>query len=252
MRIILVDPGFLGEYGFGKWGKAYWSSAINHGIAQISAVCKRQGISCLLADFRKMTSYGEFREFIEKNKTDWYGITCRTIDVPVVKNAAKIIKEVNCYSKIVVGGIHPSIHPEEFLTDPSVDYVFTGEADESLPQLMSKPDQFTKLVRGLVPDINKAPAEDHEIYDYKTSISFSLYGGIIKAPMVPVITSRGCVYNCKFCQPAERILYGKKYRQKDVDKVIHELDLISGRYFFKSIMFYDDCLLAHKDYLFES
>lgn len=248
-KIVLIDPGFLGEYGIGKWGKAYWSSAINHGIAQISAVCKSNGMLTDLIDFRSISSYTEFRKLVRSSNSTWYGLSCRTIDVPIVRKASKIIKEEKPNSKVIVGGIHPSICPEDFANDDNVDFVFMGECDLTLPRLIKSPMNFDNVVKGDIPNNNESPFEDIDIYDYRTSISFSLYGGIVKPPMVPIITSRGCVYNCKFCQPAERLLYGKKYRQKNVDRVIEELEFIMSRYSFRSIMFYDDCILAHKDFL---
>ena len=250
-QFTIIDPGFLGEYGIGKWGKAYWSSAINHGVAQISAVCKRNEIDCSLIDFRKLRSYEHFEDSIKKHESIWYGITCRTIDFPIVEKAIKIIKKVRPESKIIVGGIHPSLSPDNFLKNDKVDYVFTGEAEITLPLVLKEPEKFPKLIQGQVPDINKIPYEDISIYDYKKSISFSLYGGIVLPPTIPIITSRGCVYNCKFCQPSEKILYGEKYRQKTVNRVLDELNFLNERFDFNSIMFYDDCLLAHKKFLYE-
>ncbi|MGA1870974.1 MAG: B12-binding domain-containing radical SAM protein [bacterium] len=249
-KFVMIDPGFLGEYGMGKWGCAYWSSAINHGVAQISAVCKEEGIDFSLIDFRRVTSYDHFADIIGTQESPWYGITCRTVDVPIAEKAAAIIKEKKPECKIIVGGIHPSIYPDDFLKNPTIDYVFAGEADVTLPLLIKEPGRFSKHVKGDVPDIDESPFEDLEVYDYKTSISFSLYGGIVKPPMVPLITSRGCVYNCKFCQPAERILYGKKYRQKKVSRVLEGVDYIASCFDFNSIMLYDDCILAHKDFLY--
>lgn len=69
--------------------------------------------------------------------------------------------------------------------------------------------------------------------------------------MIPLITSRGCVYNCKFCQPAERILYGARYRQKNVAHIMEEIKRIAASYEFNSIMFYDDCILGQKKIIFE-
>ena len=103
---------------------------------------------------------------------------------------------------------------------------------------------FCKIVKGEIPVIDDIPFEDIDIYDYDKSTSFTLYGGIVKAPMIPVITSRGCVYNCKFCQPAERILYGSRYRQKSVARIMEEIKRIAENHEFNSIMFYDDCILG--------
>lgn len=251
MKFTIIDPGFLGEYGIGKWGKGYWSTAINHGVAQISAVCKSSGIESTLIDFRRMSSYEQFRAEVKNDRSDWYGITCRTIDVPIVAKAVDIIREERPSAKIIVGGMHASLLPEYFLLNNKIDYVFTGEADSTLPSLIMDPIKYSRLVTGEIPDINQIPFEDISIYDYSKSISFSLYGGIVTPPMIPIITSRGCIYNCKFCQPAEKLLYGAKYRQKCAERVLEEIRNILRLYYFNSIMFYDDCLLAHKKYLME-
>lgn len=248
--IVLIDPGFLGEYGIGQWGKTYWASAINHGVAQIAGICKAHGINVCLMDLRHFADYAEFEETIAMHEETWYAITCRTVDVPVVENIIAIIRRQKPTAKIVIGGIHVSLVPEMYVSDERVDYVFLGEADVTLPDLLSNPANYSKIVKGKVPDINKIPFENINVYDYEKSISFSLYGGIVKAPMIPIITSRGCVYNCKFCQPAERILYGARYRQKTVERIMDEIRAISALHNFNSIMFYDDCILGQKKTLY--
>ena len=249
--LVMVDPGFLGEYGIGKWGRSYWSSAINHGVAQIAGVCKAHGVGVHLMDLRCYPSYDEFEKEIKKRREKWYAITCRTVDVPVVENIIAIIRRQKPDAKIVVGGIHVNLVPGIYAADNRIDHVFLGEADITMPQLLADPGKFSKIVKGEIPVIDDIPFEDIDIYDYDKSTSFTLYGGIVKAPMIPVITSRGCVYNCKFCQPAERILYGSRYRQKSVARIMEEIKRIAENHEFNSIMFYDDCILGQKKILHE-
>lgn len=171
-RAILVDPGFLGEYGIGKWGKAYWSSAINHGMAQISAILKDKGIDCSLIDFRMIKSYDNFRNLIKDNGNCWYCVTCRTIDYPIVTKAIHIIKEESPNAKVVIGGIHANLCYDDFLDNDLVDYVFLGEADVTLPKLIMDSHSYPKMIKGQIPNIDDSPFEDTELYDYKTSIYF--------------------------------------------------------------------------------
>jgi len=62
------------------------------------------------------------------------------------------------------------------------------------------------------------------------------------SPFVTVIAGRGCLYNCSFCQPAERAIFGKKVRRRSVDNVMAELRELRSRYGFQSMMIHDDCL----------
>ena len=65
------------------------------------------------------------------------------------------------------------------------------------------------------------------LYDYDGKAGYSLDSpevplADLPAPFVTVIAGRGCLYNCSFCQPAEKILFGGRVRRRSVENVIAE------------------------------
>jgi len=70
-------------------------------------------------------------------------------------------------------------------------------------------------------------------------------------PFVTLIAGRGCRYNCNFCQPAERILFGRKVRRRSPENVMAELKELRERYHFASFMFHDDTLTEDGEWVTE-
>jgi anaerobic magnesium-protoporphyrin IX monomethyl ester cyclase len=65
--------------------------------------------------------------------TDVIGITCYTPEVDEVEHLAKRIKKIKPKAKIVAGGIHPTLYPDDLLGPNSdIDFVVFGEGEISL------------------------------------------------------------------------------------------------------------------------
>ena len=67
--------------------------------------------------------------------------------------------------------------------------------------------------------------------------------------MVTMISARGCPFKCTYCQPAERMVFGKGTRQRPVNHVIAELRELRNKYHFKSITWWDDTFTINKEWL---
>jgi len=78
-------------------------------------------------------------------KPDLVGITATTFTLIDVLDAVKQVKE-KWDVPVVLGGIHPTIYPEETLNLPGVDHIFTGESEETFPLVL---DGLTKK-RGII------------------------------------------------------------------------------------------------------
>ena len=76
------------------------------------------------------------KEITEIN-TDIIGITCYTPEVDEVEHLAKRIKKIKPKAKIVAGGIHPTLYPDDLLGPNSdIDFVVFGEGEISLYELV--------------------------------------------------------------------------------------------------------------------
>lgn len=144
---------------------------------------------------------------------------------------------------VVIGGIHPTFLPEESID--YADYVLRGEADFS----------FLTLIQALVEDkpLSNIPGLSYRD-DNNTVIHNPLSEEIInveelpipdfslfrlgKPDAIPIMTSRGCPYNCTFCSVTK--MFGHRYRFRSRDLVLKELSRYNG----KEVFFCDDNFTA--------
>ena len=126
MKTYLAYTGITGV-GFNSYFKdtdeASW---ISHGLASISASCKEQGFDVDLIDFRRLKGWSHFGKRIEEERPQVIGFNMFSLDFPNVQYAIDIVKDISPKTITVVGGPHPSICPEECLTNENVDYVIKG------------------------------------------------------------------------------------------------------------------------------
>jgi radical SAM superfamily enzyme YgiQ (UPF0313 family) len=132
--------------------------------------------------------------------------------------------------KVVMGGIHPTVLPDEAL-DHS-DAVVVGEAEGIWPQLVSDAasGQMQRLYRaGTMTNLQGLPKPRRDLFPGTKG------KGYIPSP-IGVETSRGCPFDCEFCSIGQTL--GHQYRVRPVQEVIAEIESIDSRHLF----FVDDAL----------
>ena len=63
-----------------------------------------------------------------------------------------------------------------------------------------------------------------------------------------MIATRGCVYNCSFC---DRTTSGRRFRKRSVSNVCKEIELLIKDYGIQHIRFVDDCITLQKKWFIE-
>lgn len=160
---------------------------------------------------------------------DLVGISCMTANAP---RAYELCKEFRSRGKtVVLGGVHPTILPEEALQHANC--VVVGEAEGVWPDLL---EDFEK--NSLKEKYHKdCPSLDEYIpKDYSKVIKKRLFN------LIPVMTTRGCPYNCDFCCVTN--LFGPKIRHIPIENVVRDIKE-SGA---KNFLFLDDNIIGHKKY----
>ncbi|OGL39922.1 MAG: hypothetical protein A3C43_06315 [Candidatus Schekmanbacteria bacterium RIFCSPHIGHO2_02_FULL_38_11] len=250
MQVDLIFPS-ISAVGFDSFGKGMEESWISHGLCLISAYAKKHGFNPGLIDLRRLKGWEHFAEEIKRRSPDAVGITMMSVDYNPAMKCIKIIKEISPDTKVIVGGPHPSIMVDEVKTDRKIDYIITGEGEISFTKLLEEigsGGSSQRIIEGEKPDLDSLPFADRELFG---DLEFPLPVEGFNPPFVTIIAGRGCIYNCSFCQPAERILFGKKVRRRNVDNVILELNELRKKYNFKSMMIHDDCLTEDRDWVKE-
>ncbi|MBN1586136.1 MAG: radical SAM protein [Candidatus Omnitrophica bacterium] len=153
---------------------------------------------------------------------------------------------------IFLGGPHVSLLPEQSLRTTVADYVFVGESDWIVPQVLEfiegkadslptegvcywKDGDVVVTPNSLVSDLSQLPIPDHTILDLKDYRT------------IGVQLSRGCHHRCSFCYLSG---YEKYYswRHRPTQAVVQELVAISERVDMKGrrVSFVDDSFTGNE------
>ncbi len=160
---------------------------------------------------------------------DLVGISCMTSNAPRAYYLAQEFRKRG--KKVVLGGVHPTILPEEALS--YADAVVVGEA-EDVWELLIEDFQKDRLQRKYN---HSQPALDRYIYlKFRKLTKKRLFN------VLPIMTTRGCPYNCEFCCVSD--IYGKKIRHIPVYNVVRDIEESQGKIY----IFLDDNIIGHAQY----
>lgn len=137
--------------------------------------------------------------------------------------------------RVVLGGLHVSVRPEEALEH--ADAVVVGEGEVTWLELLAdvaRGELRPKYVAARQFDLAQAPLPAFHQLD------------IERYNRLTVQTSRGCPLRCDFC--ASSVLIAPAYRQKPIERVLAEVDRICELWRRPFIEFADDNAFVHHRY----
>jgi len=159
---------------------------------------------------------------------DLVGITVSTMAANHSYAIAKEFQKLGV--PVVLGGIHPSIRPEEALA--SSDAIVVGEGELVWPKLLQDVHhgclQRTPYKAGNLIDLGtyQCPQQRHwDLLDLKAYVSRNI-----------IQTSRGCPHRCSFCVCSIDPIFGGKYRHRALEGVVEEIHSHGS----KELFFIDD------------
>jgi radical SAM superfamily enzyme YgiQ (UPF0313 family) len=161
---------------------------------------------------------------------DYASIKADIIGISILTSTAKRGYEIAGKfpkEKVIIGGVHASLLPEE--AGRFARQVVVGEAEGVIGD----------IVNGRIQDavVYGKPVEELDALPYP---DFSLIKGYrLPAVMTPVSTSRGCPFDCSFCSVTK--MFGRKYRFRSAENIKQELLVTQA----KTIFFCDDNFTAH-------
>jgi radical SAM superfamily enzyme YgiQ (UPF0313 family) len=130
-----------------------------------------------------------------------------------------------------LGGIYATLCREHALRHSGADWVEPGAGEE---YILDKIGEYTGYTVSLKYDPDDLNAYPYPAFDLQRKI-----------PYVPLLTSKGCPFSCKYC--ASDFLNPKRI-VRSPKSVVEEIKYWHGRFGVQDFVFYDDALLvdAHK------
>jgi anaerobic magnesium-protoporphyrin IX monomethyl ester cyclase len=251
-RVLLINlPYYEDIFGRSTVKAAVSPTTIIQSLATIAPAVRDLGCDIRILDLNLFANpAAEFRRVLEDFRPGFIGFTFTTAIFHLATRYAVAARELIPSIKIIAGGPHANVLPEEVLTRAPFDIVVRGEGDFALAEIVSGQD--LEKIPGLcfrsgdqivynaprpnVPNLDLLPLPAIDLYDVDKYRHPQFIAR--RNPVASMETSRGCYGACKFC--TSRLT---KFRVKSVDRVVSEMEyaLSLG---FREIHLVDDMFTA--------
>jgi radical SAM superfamily enzyme YgiQ (UPF0313 family) len=259
MKVLLINPTGGPSEEYGALAKAA-TELPQLGVASIAASLHNHGYPTRVIDFfMEKVSTEELLEIIRSDGYDIVGFSVYITTEQKTFELAQKIKSNFPEVKICVGGPQATLAPENFKKD-FLDYVFLGEADLTLVELIQNlekglpyPENISGLLynngtplqgnreTNLVSDLNDLPLFDLEQYYDLSNYYPPIH--IRGNKVINLVSVRGCPYPCTFCAVAA--INGTKFRKVSIERFVDNIELYT-RKGYDSFMIYDDTFTLDK------
>lgn len=153
---------------------------------------------------------------------------------------------------VIVGGYHATFLPEAFI-EAGADYVVMGEGERRLPELLDALESGVPVeeMEGLASksgvnprtsrytvDLDSQPFAAVDLLPLENYWELGYSHGPFRGKYMNILTSRGCPYDCAFCQaPA---MSGGRWLRKSASRVLEELRFHTDTYGVKDFHIQDE------------
>jgi radical SAM superfamily enzyme YgiQ (UPF0313 family) len=131
-------------------------------------------------------------------------------------------------AKIVAGGIIPTLIPGDIGKYIAADYYVSGYGEKKILEIIGQ--------------------EGGKIYPYPDfshidNIPFPAFDFLTERKILPLLTSRGCPYNCAYC--ASGIL-NERFVERSVEKILEEIYYMHEIHGTEGLVIFDDAFLVNR------
>ena len=251
--MILINPDYNRERKLGGFSR-YVPVSIPIGIGYLAGyLIEHNKIIKILDEEVVRVSEGILDEYVKGLSLPYiFGLSCLTAGIGRAHELAHIIKTKYPDSKVISGGMHPTVLPEDVLRDKNIDIVVRGEGEEILNLLyeriksnedysdikgisFSKDGFIVHNERAKLPDLETMPEFPYYLFEQYAD----------KYELGFIASSRGCPYNCIFC--SQRSISGRTYRFFPSELVIRYMEKLIYKYNRPYITFVDDSFLVNRE-----
>jgi len=200
----------------------------------------------------------------------YVGFSVMTCQVPWTYEVVKAIKSYNKNIKIVLGGFHPSLYPQQTIGCEYIDVIaineFTqmfmlltevlenGDDLQKVPSIIfRRGNRIIKTQLGEKDDIRKIPFIDFDLFDinyYKANNLLSSMVGLAQQNVSTgfILTGIGCAYKCNFCYNA---ILKRRYRFRKAEEIVDRIECLQKKYGLKYFQMMDEDFFINKKRVLE-
>lgn len=212
---------------------------IQIGFTGVLTNIMKKGHNVNLEVYTQYTDIEKFTNEIFKKKYDLVCITAVTAHIEIVKNIVKHIKKICPSVKILIGGPHATLFPENMAKNKNFDAVCIGEGFKTIDLYLDYLEGKMKVdevpgfwIREKSHLIKNNPAQFCKFKEFP-EINRCLWDRYVgNTDIQSVLISRGCPNNCSFC--SNHILREKNsggYVQfRNIEDIIEEVKNIKNKY----------------------
>lgn len=202
-------------------------------LAMLASVLLKEGVEVRIIDLAvEPNPFFILEESVKAFLPDFVGVTSTTPLFFEAANIAQTVHRIKNDAILIAGGPHPSALPEECLKTSSFDIIVIGEGETTIKEIISGVPwgeikgvafrQNGKIIitqeRELAKSLDDLPLPALHLFDISR---YSCPRMIARHnPVGPIEISRGCVFNCTFCN---KKVHGRRFRVKTPERVIEEL-----------------------------
>jgi len=255
MDVLFIDPPWIIENEDCLW-RNIGSCLPSLGIAYISSFLEEHGFEVGILDCRAehIPVNNVQKTLIRYCEPRFVGITATSALINSALLIADICKKSYPDSIVILGGVHPSVMPEETLRNKSVDVVVRDEGEVTMLELVSGKAFYDILGisyrvngeirhngrRPLIKRLDDIPPPAYHLLPMDKY--YPAIGSYKRLPAMSIFATRGCSGRCIFCH---RTFYGK-VRKRSAENIISEIELLKRDYGINEIAFYDDTFTQFK------
>jgi len=179
-------------------------------------------------------------------------------EADLVHNIAELSKKIRQDTLTLIQGQLPTLTKEYSLKDSNIDYCIIGEAEFTVVELLGvleengDPSQIKGIIykrgdqiygggfRDYIKDLDEVSISSSawDLINIKEYAKYSNWNGSLKEKFyIPILTSRGCPFDCTFC--CNKYVIGKKFRARSPENVLAEIKFLYNKYKVREIHFFD-------------
>lgn len=267
MKILLINPSLI-EANIGHYEEAAEKQRGAYpslGLGYIAAVLEKENHQVKIIDCdAENISLKQIEDIFKEYQPDLVGIYVMTWTFIQSNQIAKKLKSINPKIKIIAGGPGITCLPESSLKYGNFDWGVISEGEitiiELVKALQENKKDFSKIkgltfkkqgkiitnqLRPLIENLDSIPFPARHLMPTKKYYDVFTR----KKHFATIIATRGCPFNCTFCDRKNRM--GRNWRVRSPKNIVDEIEQVKSQYKIKEFMFFDDNLIINEKWTYQ-